>query len=108
MNGRRVPRWMVYALLIAVVVSWLPLALIARARAVRSSRPRVQVFHDMGKQPRYGPQAFTSLFADGRSMRPEIPGTVPRGQLQDDIRLHRGRSGGAATTLPAGEADWVT
>jgi hypothetical protein len=98
MNGR-LPRWMIYALLIAVVASWMPFALIARARAVRSSRPRIQIFHDMGKQPRYNPQAPSALFADGRAMRPEIPGTVARGQLHEDEALYRGR---------IGEDEWVT
>lgn len=109
MNGQPVPRWMIYALLIAVVGSWLPFALIARARAVRSSRPRIQIFHDMGRQPRYGPQADSVLFADGRAMRPPIAGTVGRGTLQEDDRLYRGRADDAAATRPAeDQEDWVT
>lgn len=89
----RLPRWIVYTLLIAVVASWLPLAFIARARAVRSDQPRIHVFQDMDNQPRYNPQAASAIFADGRAMRPEIPGTVARGELHGDDALYRGKIG---------------
>lgn len=98
MSTPQLPRWIVYGLIIAVVVSWLPLAFIARARAVRSTQPRIHIFHDMGKQPRANPQAASAIFADGRAMRPEIPGTVARGHLNEDDRLHRGQLNG----------EWVT
>ena len=39
---------------------------------------------DMADQPRYGPLAPSNFFADGRSARPQVPGTVARGQLRDD------------------------
>jgi mono/diheme cytochrome c family protein len=35
---------------------------------------------DMHDQPRYKPLAGTDFFGDGRSARPEIAGTVPRGR----------------------------
>jgi mono/diheme cytochrome c family protein len=35
---------------------------------------------DMHDQPRYKPLAATGFFGDGRSARPEIAGTVPRGR----------------------------
>lgn len=35
---------------------------------------------DMHDQPRYKPLAATDFFGDGRSARPEIAGTVPRGR----------------------------
>lgn len=98
MNLPRLPRWIVYTLLIAIVASWLPLALVARARAVRSDQPRIHIIQDMDNQPRYNPQAASTLFADGRAMRPEIPGTVARGELHEDDALYRGKKGD----------DWVT
>jgi mono/diheme cytochrome c family protein len=36
---------------------------------------------DMHNQPRYKPLAGTDFFGDGRSARPAIEGTVPRGRL---------------------------
>ena len=49
---------------------------------------------DMGKQPKYKPLAPSSTFRDGRSARPAVKGTVPRGGLRLDERFFKGRSGG--------------
>ena len=86
-----IPRWIVYITAIAVVVSWLPLAVIARARAVRSSDPKIHIVQDMGIQPKYKAQARSEIFADSRAMRPNVPDTIARGQLRDDDHLYRGR-----------------
>ena len=90
----QLPRWIMYTLAIAVVLSWMPLALIARARAVRSDEPKIHLVQDMAKQPRCNPQAPSPIFADGRAMRPNVPGTVARGQLRADDHLYRGRVDG--------------
>jgi mono/diheme cytochrome c family protein len=50
---------------------------------------------DMHDQPRYKPLAGSDFFADGRSARPPVPGTVARGQLRADAALYTGKSGGA-------------
>lgn len=88
----RPPFWMIAVLLILVVLTWVPLVLIARARVSTSNEPRVQIFQDMGSQPKYGAQASSEVFADGRAMRGKIPGTVARGQLQEDDHYYRGFS----------------
>lgn len=93
MSRPQLPRWIVYTAVIAVVASWLPMALIVRARAVRSDQPRIAIIQDMDNQPRYNTQAATGLFADGRAMRPEIPGTVARGRLFENDHLYRGKVG---------------
>jgi hypothetical protein len=55
----------------------------------------------MADQPSYRPLAESEFFADGRSARPAIPGTVARGQLQEDELFYTGRSGGeVAETFP--------
>ncbi len=92
------PRWILYAAVVAVVASWLPLAFIARARAVRSDTTRLQIVQDMDNQPRLNPQAASPVFADGRAMRPNVPGTIARGQLRTDDFLYRGKVG----------TDWAT
>ena len=46
----------------------------------------------MSDQPRRGPLQASSLFADGRSTRLPVPGTVARGQLRLDEHLFRGVS----------------
>jgi mono/diheme cytochrome c family protein len=53
---------------------------------------------DMHDQPRYKPLAGSAFFADGRSARPAIEGTVARGQLRIDKILHTGKENGADVT----------
>jgi hypothetical protein len=56
---------------------------------------------DMHVQPRYNPLDATDFFEDGRSVRPEVPGTVARGQLRVDQHLYTGKvSGAPVTTFP--------
>src|SRR5882672_6365715 len=49
---------------------------------------------DMHDQPRYKPLATSTFFADGRSSRPLVPGTVARGDLRDDEYFYTGKSNG--------------
>ena len=56
---------------------------------------------DMYNQPRQKPYSPSDFFADGRSARPPVPGTVARGQLNDDPHLYTGRvNGQLVTTFP--------
>lgn len=56
---------------------------------------------DMHDQPRYEPLEASAFFADGRSARPQVPGTVARGELQLDEHLYTGKiDGELATTFP--------
>jgi hypothetical protein len=56
---------------------------------------------DMHDQPRYEPFEKSTFFADGRSERPLVPGTVARGHLDDDAHLDLGKvDGKPATTFP--------
>jgi mono/diheme cytochrome c family protein len=45
----------------------------------------------MADQPSYRPLQASEFFADGRSARPLVPGTVARGALQADAHLYSGR-----------------
>ncbi|MCS7034090.1 MAG: cytochrome c [Phycisphaerae bacterium] len=80
----RFPKWAFYVAVVGVIASWVPLALIFRARFATTDSPRIHIFQDMDNQPRFRPQARNTLFADGRAMRPAIPGTVARGRLNED------------------------
>jgi mono/diheme cytochrome c family protein len=84
------PKWATMAALVLIALALVPLACIARARAVKTPNPQWHVFPDMDNQLRFANQQPNPLFADGRSMRPPVPGTVPRGGLTDDGWLHRG------------------
>jgi mono/diheme cytochrome c family protein len=45
---------------------------------------------DMQDQPKYKPQRPSDFFVDGRSGRPELDGTIARGQLNEDVAFYEG------------------
>ena len=49
---------------------------------------------DMQNQPKFYPQRGTTLFADGRSARPQVENTVGRDQLHEDAYFYTGIQGG--------------
>ena len=56
---------------------------------------------DMQDQPKYIPLRASSFFADDRSARPLVQGTVARGHLNDDTLLETGKLGdNDATVFP--------
>lgn len=56
---------------------------------------------DMHDQPKFKPLRANSFFADGRSARPLVAGTVARGTLQEDDHLFTGRVNNEfVTTFP--------
>ena len=85
-----VPRWLVYAVAVAVVLSWVPIALIMRARNVTSPRPRIHIVPDMDNQAKFKPQQRNPMFADRRAMRPPVEGAVARGELGSQDAFDRG------------------
>src|SRR5437763_13666260 len=54
---------------------------------------------DMHNQPKYIPLRESTFFADLRSARPLVPGTVARGQLREDSLLFTGKANGADATV---------
>lgn len=88
----QVPRWLIYTVVTLVVLSWVPLVLIARARVTRSPKPRIHIIQDMDNQPKFKLQQRNRLFADRRAMRPPVEGTVARGHLAADAAFNRGIS----------------
>ncbi len=61
---------------VVLVLALLPFALVARSRASTSPKPAPHLVLDMDKQPKYKAQRPSEVFADGRSMRPQVAGTV--------------------------------
>ncbi len=55
---------------------------------------------EMAKQPSYRPLQPSSFFADGRSARPQVPGTIARGQLQLDRAFFAGEEDATDEELP--------
>ena len=96
------PKAIITIALLLITAAAVPPAMIAQARAVHASKPRVHLIHDMDNQPRFEAQHANALFADGRAMRPPVPGTVARGELRADDHFYLGVVGGQwATAFPA-------
>jgi mono/diheme cytochrome c family protein len=56
---------------------------------------------EMANQPKYKPYAPSTFFADGRSARPLVEGTVARGHIELDEPLYTGKiAGQPVDTLP--------
>jgi len=89
------PRFIQPALIILAVLALVPFACVARMRATRSDVPRLHLVPDMDNQASYKSQQANAWFADGRSMRPPVEGTIARGALQLDEAYDRGVEGGA-------------
>jgi mono/diheme cytochrome c family protein len=56
---------------------------------------------DMHDAPRYEAYEKSDFFGDARSMRPQVEGTVARGQLREDTALFAGKTGAAFVTANA-------
>lgn len=53
---------------------------------------------DMHDNPRFEPLEGTEFFADGRASRPQVPGTIARGELVTDPGFVTGRRDGVLMT----------
>jgi hypothetical protein len=73
-----------------IFLSLIPLLLVARMRVTTSGSPRFHVFYDMDFSPAKGAQMTSSLFADARVMRFDVPGTVAVGQLDEELDFYTG------------------
>lgn len=95
------PKVLIYGTIVVIFLAMIPPAVIAWARAVSSSQPRIHLIQDMDNQPKFRAQHANALFADGRAMRPPITGTVARGRLNEGDHYYRGISNGQwAATFP--------
>lgn len=97
------PRWLVRANVILVCALLIPLALVAYMQFDKQSEPRIHIIQDMDNQERYtaGKQMANLAFADQRSERPIVPGTLAREDLTQDSHYFLGRIGDKwATSIP--------
>jgi len=95
------PRWFRPIGIILACLAFVPFAIVAKVRSTNSSETRPQIIFDMDQQPKFKTQAPNDLFADGRAMRPQVPGTVAKGELREDDHLFRGKVGdGWAAAFP--------
>jgi mono/diheme cytochrome c family protein len=84
------PRFIWLGALLLVLAGLIPLMIVLNIRTSYSTEPRFHVFLDMDFQPKKKAQQQTTIFADGRSMRPQVAGTVARGQLDQQDSFYLG------------------
>jgi mono/diheme cytochrome c family protein len=77
--------YLVFAFALLLVLS------VAGFRGATFTKPPLEIFPDMDRQPKYKAQAASAFFADGRTDRPLPPNVVPRGDLRLDDHLYRGQ-----------------
>ena len=91
-----------YFLLIFALCTVMVVAVAGRRGSI-SRRPPIELFPDMNRQPKLRPQVPNAFFADGRSSRPPIPGTIARGDRYEDLPVNTGRVTGTTNfveTIP--------
>ncbi|NLF69939.1 MAG: cytochrome c [Candidatus Anammoximicrobium sp.] len=89
-----------------------PFGLIALSRVRPSAEPPVHLILDMDKQPKFRTQRENMMFADGRAMRPVLPGVVARedlvvpNEVLNDPEFPRWVDGRAEPFVPQDAAAW--
>lgn len=95
------PRIIIYTLLILTLLAILPPVIAANARSKPNPNRPINLIQDMDLQAKFLPQSENDLFADNRSQRPQIVGTVARGETYLDTHFVDGVVDGQwATTMP--------
>ena len=89
-SSTKVPSFLLLAWAVSVALSIVPMLILAKMRVTNSSSPRFHIFFDMDFSPSRDMQQQTSIFADNRSMRPDVRGTVARGQFTGDLSFNTG------------------
>lgn len=89
-SSTHLPKAIWLGALLLVLAGLIPAAIVLNMRASDSDLPRWHVFFDMDFQPKKKPQQSTTIFADGRAMRPAVPGTISRGQLEEQDPFYLG------------------
>ncbi|QDT16845.1 quinol:electron acceptor oxidoreductase subunit ActD [Alienimonas californiensis] len=108
---RRPPAWIPTVALILFALLLIPPVLIAEHRNTPWSTPRIHPVGDMDWQASFKPQQRNPFFPDQRAMRPQVEGTIARGELDLDDALFRGidptggpaQASGPAPALPDGQ-----
>jgi len=77
----------------------LAVMLVAGKRGGTSTKPPLELFPDMDRQPKLRPQAPNAFFPDGASSRLPVAGTVARGVPYEDNEINTGK-------IP-GTTNWV-
>ena len=106
-SSDKVPRpfFMVWGVMVALSI--IPVLIVMKMRVTNSDKPRFHVFYDMDFSPAKDAQQHSTLFPDGRAMRPDVPGTVARGEMGQDINVLTGIDMDALTKLDSRRAEYL-
>ncbi len=81
----KIPRFLLVTIVSVIAFSLIPALIVAKMRVTTSDIPRFHIFFDMDFSPAKDAQQTSTLFVDSRAMRPDVPGTVSRGDFQGDL-----------------------
>jgi mono/diheme cytochrome c family protein len=87
---------------IAFFLGALAIAALAGFRGLRSPKSPLEIFPDMKNQPKFDPQHPSGFFADGRSARVPVAGTVPIGYELEGAYLQNAASNSKAVKNASG------
>lgn len=93
---------MIRYFLLALSVVVVSVIALAGFRGQLSSKPPLQIFPDMKQQPRYDAQHTSDFFADNRSARVPVAGTVPLGYVLPGAYYTNGANNNRNATVPGG------
>ncbi|MEW6250641.1 MAG: quinol:electron acceptor oxidoreductase subunit ActD [Planctomycetota bacterium] len=103
----RWPRGFVITGVTVACLALLPPLWVAKAWVSKTTEPRIHIIQDMDNQERYITQESHPLFYDGRSLRPPVPGTLARGDLQRDAHLTAGQVPAGLTEAGQAGGRWA-
>jgi mono/diheme cytochrome c family protein len=92
-TANELPRPVVYGLVILAVLSILPFAMAAKARASVSRETRLNLIPDMDYQPKMKADRRNPFFEDERASRAPVEGAVAQGELREDTHRYAGKIG---------------
>lgn len=87
---KQTPAPLIGVVVIGFFASLVPLAAIINYTQKKHPDPRIHLFQDMDNQPKLKAQHESPIFADGRTMRQPVAGTVARGDLHESDHLYLG------------------
>ncbi|MFG0316141.1 MAG: quinol:electron acceptor oxidoreductase subunit ActD [Planctomycetota bacterium JB042] len=103
-NPAPFPRALIFGGIAAAALTFIPLAVVAKARFSKSNEPPLHVVWDMDWQLKKQEQDASVFFADGRASRPQVAGTVARGDYipPEQMSFHTGvdLDGAEVTAFP--------
>lgn len=75
-----------------MLLLFVPLLFVGCYRGRPSQKPPIHLVPDMDTQPKYKAQGESDFFADGKTMRSPVPGTIPQGYLKEDVVYYTGKN----------------